>query len=101
MDEQLARYGLDESFLPEHVRSPGDVVVWPEHETSVCLFLRMTTQWRSGPGGLLGFDYGVLFELMRLYDVEDRREAFENLQAMEAHALKLFSEASEKATRTH
>jgi hypothetical protein len=96
MEEQLARYGLDESFLPEHIRKPADVAVWPEHETDVRLFLSMTTQWRAGPAGLLGFDYGVLFEMMRIYNVRDRRQSLENLQVMEAHALQLIDEAGKK-----
>jgi hypothetical protein len=92
--EQLARYGLDESHLPEHVRRPAEVVVWPEHEEAVMLFMLMSTQWRVGVGGRCGLDYGVVFQMMDLYDVRNRREALENLQIMEAHALMLFSKAA-------
>ena len=93
LEEQLARYGLPESHLPEHVRRPADVVVWPEHEEAVMLFMLMSTQWRIGMSGRCGLDYGVLFSLMDLYDVKNRREALENLQIMEAHALQLFAKA--------
>jgi len=48
---------------------------------------------------LLGFDYGVLFEMMRIYNVRDRRQSLENLQVMEAHALQLIDEAGKKAAR--
>jgi hypothetical protein len=69
------------------------VVIWPEHEEAVMLFMLMSTQWRIGMSGRCGLDYGVLFSLMDLYDVKNRREALENLQIMEAHALQLFAKA--------
>lgn len=89
-------YGLDESFLPEHIRNPPEHAIWPEHEDAVRLFFQMATQWRAGPSGVLGFDYAVLFELMRLYHVRNRRAALENLQVMEAHALQLMNQAARK-----
>ena len=98
LEQQLARYGLDESYLPEHVRQPAEVVIWPEHEEAVMLFMLMSTQWRVGVGGRCGLDYGVLFSLMDLYDVKNRREALENLQIMEAHALQLFAKAQPATT---
>ena len=94
LEEQLARYGLDESHLPEHARRPADVVVWPEHEDAVMLFMLCSTQWRVGAMGRVGLDYGVVFQLMDLYDVTSRRETLENLQIMEVHALGLFSKAA-------
>jgi len=38
-------------------------------------------------GGLLGFDYPGLETLMRMMDVKQPRQAFEDLQAMEAAVL--------------
>ena len=98
MDAQLARYGLDESYLPDHVRQPKEVPIWPEHEEAVTLFMLCSTQWRVGVGGRCGLDYGVVFQMMDLYDVKSRREALENLQIMEAHALQLFAKAQPATT---
>jgi len=74
--------------------------VWPENEDIVLMFLRCQTQWRSGPSGLIGLDYGVVLDLCRLYQVEDLKTTLEGLQTMEAHALGLIAEQQAKAARS-
>ena len=74
--------------------------VWPENEDIVLMFLRCQTQWRSGPSGLIGLDYGVVLDLCRLYQVEDSKTTLEGLQIMEAHALGLIAEQQAKAARS-
>ena len=60
------------------------------------MFMRCQTQWRSGPNGMIGLDYGVVLQLCPLYDVEDQKAVLEDLQIMEGHALQLIAEAAEK-----
>lgn len=60
------------------------------------MFLRCQTQWRSGPNGLIGLDYGVVLNLCELYDVSDAKALLEDLQTMESHALQLIAENAEK-----
>jgi hypothetical protein len=60
------------------------------------MFLRCQTQWRSGPNGLIGLDYGVVLNLCDLYDVGDAKALLEDLQIMESHALQLIAENAEK-----
>lgn len=64
------------------------------------MFLRCQTQWRSGPGGVIGLDYGVVLELCSLYAVEDRRQLLDDLQVMEGHALHLLAEMAENHAKT-
>ena len=38
-------------------------------------------------GGVIGFDYNVLQMLFDLYDVDNRKEIFEDIQVMEQEAM--------------
>ena len=52
------------------------------------MFLRCQTQWRVGVSGIIGLDYTSVLEMIKLYLVEDTVAMLENLQIMEAAALK-------------
>lgn len=95
----MAAYGMDESMLPEHVRKPAEYEVWPEHQEAVLMFLRCSTQWRTGPMGHVGLDYCVVLELMGLYAVDDRRQTLEDLQIMEARALELIEKRNKREVK--
>jgi hypothetical protein len=45
---------------------------------------------------LIGLDYGVVLELCRLYDVGNKKALLEDLQIMEAEALRLIVEEAER-----
>ena len=47
------------------------------------MFLRLETQWRTGPRGLLGLDYRVVEWLFSLYQTTRPRELLEDLRVME------------------
>jgi hypothetical protein len=53
------------------------------------MFLRIGTQWRSGPRGVIGLDYRVLEWLLSLYPVADPKSLLEDLQTMEQAALRV------------
>jgi hypothetical protein len=69
--------------------------VWPEHEETILLFLRTQTQWRVSDGRAIGLDYGVVFQVMDLYAVGNRRQALEDLQIMESRAKELINKTAE------
>jgi hypothetical protein len=75
---------------------PVEYEVWPEHEDAVMVFLRCQTQWRVGSGGVTGLDYGVILQMMALYDVPERAKVMEDLQVMESRAIELFGKAAKK-----
>ena len=77
------------------VGEPPPLLVWPEHHAAVSLFIMCQTQWRAGAMGLIGLDYGVVFQMMSLYDVEDKATALEDLQIMEARALEVLNKRAE------
>ena len=52
------------------------------------LFIRMMTQWSTTMGGVIGLDYSVLQMLFDLYDIDNRKEIFENIQVMEQEAMR-------------
>ena len=55
------------------------------------MFLRCQTQWRVGISGIIGLDYTSVIEMINLYLVEDTVAMLENLQIMEAAALKIIN----------
>ena len=55
------------------------------------MFLRCQTQWRVGLSGIIGLDYTSVIEMIKLYLVEDTVAMLENLQIMEAAALRIIN----------
>nr|WP_240194926.1 DUF1799 domain-containing protein [Desulfobulbus rhabdoformis] len=72
----------------EGFQDTGDEV-WPDNALVVQVFVSMMTQWRVGPGGVVGLDYGVLpiIEERRGVPREERSFVFDGLRVMEASAL--------------
>ena len=68
-------------------RTEKDFGVWEENWESVMFFIKMMTQWRTTMGGVIGLDYSVLQMLFDLYDIDNRKEIFENIQVMEQEAM--------------
>jgi hypothetical protein len=64
--------------------------VWPDNWQSVIVYCSMRTQWNVGPAGAVGLNYASLGEVWRRLKVppSDRDQAFQDLQVMEAAALK-------------
>jgi hypothetical protein len=40
------------------------VELWPPSVVPCKVFMKMSTQWRMGPSGPVGLDYGVLFHML-------------------------------------
>lgn len=66
-----------------------NVDVWPENWPAWRLFESLQTQWRAGPGGVLGLDYGVLADELRAREIPpDEHEWLRaDVRVMEAAAL--------------
>jgi hypothetical protein len=85
VDEQaLAAFGL-----PSVERPDSDIVVWPENEKTVEVFIAMGTQWNVGMNGAIGLRYESLPAVMRYCAVPnaERGDAFAGLRIMERAAL--------------
>lgn len=67
--------------------APRECLVWPENWPAVCLFLSVQTQWRSGPNGLIGLDYGAVLSVARLNRTPQLRETMADLQVIETTIL--------------
>ncbi|KAA5842248.1 hypothetical protein F2A37_16400 [Pseudomonas chlororaphis] len=78
--------------LPEEV-----IEVFPENWKAFVVMESMGTQWRTGTGGAIGLDYGVLPSVMRLIGVpaKERAAIFQDIRVMEAEALAVMAEARE------
>lgn len=66
------------------------VEIWPDNLDSINTFVSMLTQWRVGPNGAVGLDYGVLPAVLRLNGIEeDRHQAlFSDVRVLEDEALR-------------
>lgn len=67
------------------------MAVWPCNRLAALVFMSMGTQWRQGPAGPTGLDYGLgLSRVMRAHGVPaaQRDQVFADLQVMEGAALR-------------
>ena len=64
-----------------------DFQVLQENWSTVEMFLRLQTQWRTSMSGVIGLDYAAAQWLFRLYEVKDQRALLEDLQTMEFAAM--------------
>lgn len=96
MLEDAQLFGIE---MPDQSTEPELYEVWPEHKESLLMFLRCQTQWRMGPSGATGLDYRVVLELLRLYNIKDRKAAMDEIQIMEARALELLNEQAAKDSK--
>lgn len=86
--------------LPETMTAPRHYGVWEENWPAVDLFLRCSTQWRTGepspvaPAGVCGLDYAMVLALGRLYlpASAEMQTILEDVQIMERRALELIYE---------
>lgn len=89
---------------PEPEEGGEDYGVWAENLPAVELFLRCSTQWRSGepsalaPAGVYGLDYDVVLSVGRLYlpAESEMRDILEEVQIMERRALELIYEHAKR-----
>ena len=93
-DEAAEAFGikLPDSARPQ--REQQHEALWPENVWAARLFESMSTQWRAGPGGIIGLDYNVRdaqADQIRL-PRRERRDAYEALREMEFEGLTYFSE---------
>ena len=84
-----ADWGIE---LPEQEIGPTAFLVWPENWEAVTMFCRLQTQWRTGPRGPIGLDYGAAQWLFSLCSVVQPLALLEDIQAMEgAYLTELYS----------
>lgn len=70
-----------------------DIGVWPDNWDAVLLFDSLSSQWRSGPSGVYGLDYNVLYRKMdrmglspdRYDELEDEIRILEQAALHEIH----------------
>lgn len=72
--------------------------VWPDNWASVLVFESMGTQWRTGPGGIVGLDYTPLPAVMRWRGVprKQRAQVFDDVRVMEDAALIFIRQESKR-----
>lgn len=70
--------------------------VWPENWQAWCLFQSIATQWRCGPSGVIGLDYGALDREMQLREIPESEhlQVRDDIRLLEAVALEAIYEES-------
>ncbi len=75
---------------PEDYEDELNVKVFRQNVESVNVFVSMGTQWRVGPGGPYGLDYGTLYLTlteMGILDKDRRVEVIKDIRTLEDAAL--------------
>ena len=83
-------FGLELPIEKEEKKEENFEVL-PDNWDAVMIFCNMQTQWSTSFGGFVGLRYEVLLMqggMFDLYNIIDRRKILEELQIMEATALK-------------
>lgn len=85
-DEALAAWGLVRESAPAEAYE-----LWEELAPAVDLFMRLRTQWRAGPAGLIGLDLAALPHCGARLPRRARKDVLGWLQVMESAALERFA----------
>ena len=88
-DEELKAIGL----LREDVEDTSDFEIWPENWIPFLVFSEVSTQWRVGPGGATGLDYGPVKWVMGMMKVKKKHEVLRAIRTMESSALKTMNKS--------
>jgi hypothetical protein len=89
-DSDLAAFGLTRADVPDE-----EFGVFPDAWPAFVTFNALSTQWRTGFGGAVGLDYGVIGDVTTFLGFSKKQTAtlFPDLQVMEAEALLVMSES--------
>lgn len=71
----------------QHLSNAYSAEVWPENWTAWTTFLSLSTQWRTGPSGVIGLDYNVLEHMLQQHDCKLRQQIRNDIRVLEAAAL--------------
>jgi hypothetical protein len=94
LKQEAAGLGLPADAVAELIgpQAPRVFLVWPQNWDAVMMFNRLQTQWRNGPRGPSGLDYGAAQWLFSLCAVTQPFTLLEDLQVMEnAYLTELYS----------
>ena len=82
--KELSAFGFTEQDF-----APPPVAIWPDNQAAVELFVSISTQWRTGPSGMTGLDYNVLFARLdrRPLNPEQHEQLFQDVRILEIEAL--------------
>jgi hypothetical protein len=75
------------------------IEIWPENLPPFRLFLALSTQWRNGPTGPAGLDYGVIKTTARMEGLAANTETFQGVRLCEAEALAVWVEQRNRERR--
>jgi len=89
-DSDLAAFGLTLADVPDE-----EFGVFPDAWPAFVTFNALSTQWRTGFGGAVGLDYGVIGDVTTFLGFNKKQTAtlFPDLRVMEAEALLVMSES--------
>lgn len=88
------RLGLPEELIAESETLHIADGMYPDTVQAVGIFSDMITQWRYGPAGPTGLDYGTMPVVMRFRGVKaaEREQIFDDVRIMERAALRCLRE---------
>lgn len=88
-DNKSAEDDLKAFGLYVELEEPESFDVYEENEQAIDAFLAVSTQWKFNPAGHpIGLDYQGVQALLGLYEIEDKKQVFLDMQIMERTVLK-------------
>lgn len=88
-------FGAPANVLEKIDKPPDHFEVFQENWDAVRVFVAASTQWVIGFAGATGLNYPSIDFLLKLYRVKKKQEVFEQIQVVEAAALKAIREREE------
>lgn len=91
-EAELKASGLTLADLSEDLVTP-----WPENEKALQIFGTFATQWITGPGGVIGWNYLPAMQYMAMHRYKPARQdhLLGLFRVIESEALAIFREQSE------
>lgn len=84
-------FGAPDEIVSKIESHDDDFEVWEENMEVVGLFLRLQSQWNVTMGGVSGLNYQSAQIVIKMYGIEDEKQAFDDLQVMEYAALPILN----------
>ena len=89
-EDAAAKMGLPAELVAQ-AEGFADCLVYPDNWPVVMIFRDMATQWRVGPGGIVGLDYAALPVVTKIRGIKQREmgDMLDSIQIMESAAIEL------------
>lgn len=84
-------FGAPQDIVDQVEQHDDDFEVWEDNFETLNIFLRLQSQWVVSMSGVVGLNYQSVRYLFKIYEIENEKQTFEDLQLMEFAALPILN----------